>query len=281
MSSPQPQDPRPPSQPDPRLGKASHYDRDETVSDLQSFYAFLPHVPSTSVQRAPAGGWPGITCETLSSQGIIKTPEVIALLQHLPYISGPRPWIMTAAQALDYRIILEPERLTRRNKPGWLYDVAADDTDDDGTDRDGFPPWTVRLTAGTDREGHAYILDTSDGTVVRHCVTGIGGQYVATYAGDDVRAWRDRLCDPEIWTFRGLLAEWRTSYRELNVFGIPQPLDDDEGVLGWPDIMERHTSGDEGEVVAGIYREHGWPDAYNKEACIRALREWWRARETG
>ncbi|KAI0431906.1 hypothetical protein F5Y09DRAFT_174423 [Xylaria sp. FL1042] len=261
--------PSPPPQPDPRLGAPSHYNREEIVSELREFYAFLPHISSAEVHTAPAGGWPSITHETLSRQGITKTPEAVALLRSLPYISDGRPWVTHAAYSLDYRIVAEEDRLTPRNKPGWLYDAA------DGM----FPPWVVQLTTGRDREGHAYLLDTSDGTVVRYCATGIGGQYEPTYDADDARAWRDTLCDPEIWTLRSLLDEWRDMYRDMNVLGVPQPLGDEVETLGYPNLYSNFVRGEDFEALVRIYRRHGWPDEYDKEACIAALRDWWRDRE--
>jgi hypothetical protein len=201
----------PPSLSDPRLDKPAHYNRDEIVSDLQSFYTFLPHVDPSSVHLAPPGGWGVITPESFAKHGIYKTDEVISLLRQLPYIEGVQPWIMTSALSCDYRLVdLDP---TARSKPGWLFDVADKQ----------WPPWVVQLTAGTDREGHCYMLDTTDGTITRYCNGGF--EYPPTYAEGETRSWRDRFCDPETKTLKDMLEEWRGMYRNMTILGVPQPTD--------------------------------------------------------
>lgn len=200
---PQPSDPRP--------EKPAHYDRDEIVSDILSFYNFLPHVDPSSVHSAPPGGWDVITPESLAKHDIYKTDEAVALLRQLPYIDGVQPWIMTAALSCDYRLLtLEP---TARSKPGWLFDAADKQ----------WPPWVLQLTAGTDREGHCYMLDTTDGTISLFCNGGF--EYPPTYAEDDPRSWRDRFCYPETKTLKDILEEWRRMYREMTILGVPQPVD--------------------------------------------------------
>ncbi|RWA10759.1 hypothetical protein EKO27_g4340 [Xylaria grammica] len=256
---------------DPRLGKPCSYDRDQIVSDLCAFYHFLPHIETRIVHSAPPDGWPQITSATLALHGIHKTAEAVDLLRHLPYLDGPRPWIAISAFACDYRIV--GEQIDARTKPGWLYDAAEEQ----------WPPWVVQLTTGRDREGHCYVLDTTDGTIARHCASGIHSQYPPSYAPDDVRSWRDKLCDPELWTLCDLLDEWRGKYRRMEFLGVPQPLSDSSNAPSLPDIYYRlpqDSPGDwcweETEALREIYRQHGWPDEYNRDACILALREWWQ-----
>jgi hypothetical protein len=81
----------------------SHYDRDETIASLNSFYHFLPHVSTSTIHTAPPGGWPEITEASLAVHKIHKSPEAIDLLRHLPYISGLEPWIMVTTLVCDYR----------------------------------------------------------------------------------------------------------------------------------------------------------------------------------
>jgi hypothetical protein len=92
-----------PTLPDPRFSKGvelygiykpriedavPHYDRDEIVADLVCFYNFLPHVSTSTIQPAFLGGWPEITETSLAVHEVHKSPEVVDLLRHLPYISG-------------------------------------------------------------------------------------------------------------------------------------------------------------------------------------------------
>lgn len=70
--------------PDPRLGgKTAHYDRNEIIADLLSFYEFLPHISTSQIAKAPPGGWPKITASNLAVHGIYKTSEALELLRHL------------------------------------------------------------------------------------------------------------------------------------------------------------------------------------------------------
>lgn len=214
------------SSPDPRLSKdadlfvyeprtkdaTAHYDRDEIVADLESFYSFLPHVSTSMVHLAPPGGWPEITQERLAAHDIHKSPEAIDLLRHLPYISSKEPWIMITALACDYRDVnLSPEA---PEKPGWFSNAAGKE----------WPTWTVQLTAGTDREGHHYILDTTDGTISRYCATS-HGQYPPTYPQGDPRSWRDQYTDPETVTLKEWLKYWKGEYLKMTVLTVPPDYD--------------------------------------------------------
>jgi hypothetical protein len=74
--------------PDPRLeNKIAHYNRDEIIGDIFSFYNFLPHISASNIARAPLDGWPEITASILAVHGIQKTAEAIELMRRLPYIS--------------------------------------------------------------------------------------------------------------------------------------------------------------------------------------------------
>jgi hypothetical protein len=196
----------------------SHYDRDETIASLNSFYHFLPHVSTSTIHTAPPGGWPEITEASLAVHNSHKSPEAIDLLRHLPYISGLEPWIMVTTLACDYRrVSLSPDA---REKPGWLYNAAEKQ----------WPAWTVQLTDGTDREGHKYILDTTDGTISRNCC-GDHGPYPPTYKADDLRSWRDRHTDPETVTLKEWLDHWKKEYLKMTALTIPP----DYGGYGSPD----------------------------------------------
>jgi hypothetical protein len=204
---------------EPRSADAvAHYNRNEIVADLLSFYNFLPHVSTSTIDIAPRRGWPEITEASLALHSIYKSPEAIDLLRHLPYISGREPWMLVTALVCDYRCVtVSPDA---REKPGWLYNAALKQ----------WPAWTVQVTDGTDREGHAYILDTTDGTVSRYCCTS-HGQYPPTYSTDDARSWRDRYTDPETLTLREWLGHWRGEYVKMTVLTIPP----DYGTYGAPD----------------------------------------------
>ncbi|KAI4600108.1 hypothetical protein KJ359_001210 [Pestalotiopsis sp. 9143b] len=264
--------------PDPRLqGRTARYDRDEIVAQLEAFYQFLPHIPLSSVHRAPPGGWPSIKAEALEARGIHKTPEALDLLRHLPYISGDQPWIAPEAYPCDYRILGEH---SNHDTPGWVHDVRQDagnvrlpDGSLGGTEK--WPAWVVQLTTGTDREGSCYMLDTTDGTVTEYCV--VGYTYEPTYDGGDPRAWRDRMCGDKTTILADQIKAWRTEYREMRYLGVPDVGDGS----GYPSLYFLSRGDGPGsynwEETQSIYRKHGWPDGYDKEGCQKALKEWYLA----
>ncbi|ETS80488.1 hypothetical protein PFICI_08017 [Pestalotiopsis fici W106-1] len=268
--------------PDPRLrGKTGHYDRDEIASQLGAFYKFLPHIPLSSIHRAPPEGWPSITAEVLEKRGIHKTPEAVELLRHLPYIEGDHPWIAPEAFPCDYRIL--GGQVSSRDTPGWVQDVQQDSgnvTSPDGSPAgvEKWPPWVVQLTTGTDREGSCYMLDTTDGTVTKYCA--VGYLYEPTYNEGDPRAWRDRLCGEDTVTLVDQVNTWRREYHQLRYLGIPDAGDGN----GYPSLhFHREEDGPdsydwkETEELRSIYRKHGWPDNYDKETCREALKAWYLA----
>lgn len=107
-----------------------------------------------------------------------------------------------------------------------------------------WPPWTIQLTAGTDREGHNYILDITDSTVSRYCVMAPCGS--PKFDEIDPRSWRDRYCEPEVWTLQDLLEDWKGSYKSMKLLGVPQPeeypLVESPDIYSWQDEIK--VSGD-------------------------------------
>ncbi|TGJ81566.1 hypothetical protein E0Z10_g7209 [Xylaria hypoxylon] len=268
--------------PDPRLeGATSKYDRNDVVAQIESFYAFLPHIPTAAVHKAPAGGWQSITSETRGLEN--KTPEVVELLRRLPYIDGSvnkHPWIAHEAYPCDYRVLAR-EDISPRDTPGWVIDVRQDAgfVTDRGVERkvraeeETWPPWVVQLTTGTDREGQCLMLDTTDGTVTMYCV--MRYLYEPTYSSDDPRAWRDRMCDYETRTLTDQLEEWRREYRNLFFVGLPNVNEGNYVSLLYDGEQQTEVAF---KKVRSIYRENGWPDNYEKKACHEALERWWPTR---
>lgn len=126
---------------DPRLAHPATYSRDAVVAALASFYEGLPHVDPADICRAPAGGWPEISEASVAARGLVKTAEVVELLQRLPYLSGDNSWVAPDAAAVDYRAVVGA---SRGNRP-WLWDLSGPGRK---ADPPRFPPWVVQLTSG-------------------------------------------------------------------------------------------------------------------------------------
>ncbi|EER42739.1 conserved hypothetical protein [Histoplasma capsulatum var. duboisii H88] len=90
-----------------RNPEPSGYSRDETVSVITEYYDFLVDrglLPASAILRPPAGGWPELPEDSLSSLG--RTPAVNDLIRHLPFvkyrnIGGFEIYWLTIA--VDYR----------------------------------------------------------------------------------------------------------------------------------------------------------------------------------
>ncbi|KAH7323540.1 hypothetical protein BKA65DRAFT_567305 [Rhexocercosporidium sp. MPI-PUGE-AT-0058] len=247
---------------DPRLNRAANYNRAEVVSEILSFYNFLPHIHPSSIYQAPPGGWEMITAENLAKHGVHKSDEAIALLRELPYLEGPEAWIQSLAFVCDWREVAKD--------PPWEPNWLGSDAKEEWT-----PAWVIQLTAGLDREAIRYYLDTTDGTV--SCYQNWGFEYERSYSEDDPRSWRDRPCNPETWILKDLLDEWRDSYCEMKILGLPAPLG------GYGSGSGRECEYDFGpgshnhglfKAVQAIYHEFGWPDSYRKVTCILGVQFW-------
>lgn len=142
----------------------SHFDREDFVSELTSYYDFLVRmvVPEAKVKRPPEGGWPSLTPDKLAL--FPKNDDIKYILQHIPYIEkGP----------LDYQIAIYPYCIsvdyTGRGFARYLRNVAQDEEaifDSIEMDPDmEFPPDVIWIGEWDCRDGDFMILNTSRGTI--------------------------------------------------------------------------------------------------------------------
>ena len=130
------------------------------ITRLRDFYTFLsklPWIEPQDVLDAPEpGGWPNISKDNFAYLG--KNDEVVALLQHLPYVrmDGKNGEYALAYSTFpcDYR----------RDYFQNLAGLAAAPWEIPETEGRGFkfPPWVVPLTDGKNH-GDYLMLDTTDG----------------------------------------------------------------------------------------------------------------------
>lgn len=122
------------------------------VDAVQKYYNFLVQeleaIPADCVEYPPEEGWPNISQESLA--GLQKTPQVVDVLRHLPYIKyreGFNVKIAFATEALDYR----SAKIAIGERYKW---IPHGDTD--------FPPHIVVLTAddAAGSYGSQVLLDT-------------------------------------------------------------------------------------------------------------------------
>lgn len=147
------------------------YDRDDVVREITVFYTFLTkmYLPSELLRVPPPEGWSYITPERYT--WLKKTPTVIDLMQHLPYISreendGHQIYPMTAA--VDY----EGDQVRRTMRFAGEFGKKSPDLDTIEPDPTSFdndtsiPEYMLVLASETcGADGFWWLLDTQRGTL--------------------------------------------------------------------------------------------------------------------
>lgn len=270
------------------------YSQEDCIASIRSYYHFLTqlYLPSSTVVSPPPSGWPSITSSTLAP--LNKTPTVLSLLQHLPYIEQPRDGDLTTVGAprcffADWATICSDGSLAT---PEGVEDVKvmSENLQILGIDYEEqlklIPPHVIGLTYGA-RDNSTILLDTESGVIYW---VGCPGRIESArdrpawyYEGDAFEyegeegglEWRSSPAWPVAEFFEMLKREF------VEMRFIPT------GVTEVGDVVELELSkGQYGEevvgVLRGIYRRYGWPDLerYRKGECLeevgRVLEERWR-----
>ncbi|EXF76164.1 hypothetical protein CFIO01_03557 [Colletotrichum fioriniae PJ7] len=250
--------------PDPRLpGQQPRYSRDNIIASLATFYQSLPHIDPSLVSRAPSGGWPEITPESLAASGMKHLNErVVDLIKHLPYIDGNPLWITSETFPINYLTAVSLIPAVGVFKPKWLHALSHD-----LQSFEGFPAWVIPLTMSVNRDGDIWILDTMDGTVTKYIITGaVYPEPAGRYEKGDPRMWRETMCDDITLTLEAWLEGIINKYMTFQYFGLPRH--DDPGVLS-----QGHWT-EETKALQEIMVQNGWPEDYKGEECRKKLAEW-------
>lgn len=255
------------------------YDRDETITAVRDYYAFLVsmYLDPSCIVSPPEGGWPSITADSLSGLG--KTEEVINLLKHLPYIAvhsdeslvvqgGPR------AVFADWRRDAE---LAASSGDAEEFKSASE-----GVQRTKHvPPSVIGLTSGGNNNT-VLLLDTVHGVVYWPDCPGEEHKYgtgepfepAQERVSDDPYDW----CETEeeamwrdeggAWPVKEFFEMWKDQFRELRFVPVGRGSQVKDAYTTYHPSLDGLI-----EMLRGIYREHGWPDlaTYRKEECMQAI----------
>ncbi|KAL9580260.1 MAG: hypothetical protein Q9212_004601 [Teloschistes hypoglaucus] len=236
----------------------SPYSLPQTLAAFHSFYNFLTTLPSditpASILTPPssAHGWPSLTSHFLAP--LRKTPSVITLLQHLPYIdenpgTAGSTQIAYETTAIDFRGPAARWSFEKDKIPGTMEPVGA------GV----IPEWVVCLSGGG-RDASWLLLDTREGTIT---------DYIQQEAPERDEPGED---SPDFWRayhtgpIVQFLEEWKEKYRSLEWVVLPDEYFDAVRIR-W----DKKT-----DEIRDIYRAHGWPDNFRRHDCREALLEWKR-----
>ena len=150
---------------------APSYDRDDVVREITAFYTFLTkmYLPSELLRIPPPEGWSYITPERYA--WLKKTPTVIDLMRHLPYISrrassGHEIYPMTAAVDYEGEQVRSKMRFAEGNGKQSVDLFAVEPDPTSFPDNTSIPEYMLVLASETSgADGYWWLLDTQRGTV--------------------------------------------------------------------------------------------------------------------
>ncbi|KAK1459890.1 hypothetical protein CMEL01_02889 [Colletotrichum melonis] len=249
------------------------YSRDEFIALIRNYYSFLMtmYLPEDAVIYPPVEGWPTISSENFRDMN--KTPEVISLLRHLPYIRVPSTNPLEQAQGAPWCYFADWQdvgALLERNLDGKSLKLISEGPDI----CDNVPAHVIGLTDGG-RENPIFLLDTELGVVYwPDCPGEISNNPSYNnvqifddpyeWAPDDEADWRDNASR---WTMKGFFEVLKDQFLNLNFIAT--------STTDVIDVYSTPNSKSDGSIerLQNIYRQHGWPDAENfrKQECLEAL----------
>ncbi|KAF3036808.1 hypothetical protein E8E12_005642 [Didymella heteroderae] len=283
--------------------------RDELVTIIGDYYKFLVkfYIPESSLKFPPSGGWPSITPET--TKGFPRSPMVIDLLKHLPYIDEKQAGQMIThinykCDVADYSTMTseqwaEDDQWHAESLKDWIEEIQAGREDLQDEDKDEGYLWfrdedrdksadeeenwfngdeeedmkienMVVLATGYESGGLTLILDVFKGTIHEDQIRCGGLQ-----GEKSVEHYFDNL---------------KCKLEKLEIIPIPGDADHEgdfwEGAKAIP--MEVVFDGsvtfedddDDVRECQKIYKSFGWPgDAYRKEEAVAAIQAYVRRAE--
>ena len=141
------------------------YSHSATIEAITSFYEFLVglHLPASVLKRPPPTGWPHLTSTSLSF--LDKTPTVIELMRHIPYIEAP-PY----SDPDQYQIYEKTICNDFMGEGFWTggpdQDWVRKENTEPGEGYSTIPAHVLVLARSETRDGYWIFIDTNRGTAV-------------------------------------------------------------------------------------------------------------------
>jgi hypothetical protein len=281
--------------------------RDQLIAIISDFYVFLTklHIPSSALKFPPPDGWPNITPETMKESN--KSPMVIDLIKHLPYIEEDdydNPtfvrFIHYKSQVVNYSTcapddlkaenIAEPEMFLQI----WVDEMEqrkAENGDDDedeeevnedddnegeedgGSDANSQHSNDSGITDMNFQEEDWWHGDDPDEIVLRNMITlavgheSGGRTLVLDVFKGNIHEDIVRYTSVSGVTIESFFDGLRNDYEKLMIVPTPEEFYE----------TEEGDADDELQEYIDIYKEHGWPgEGFKKEEAlikIKACRE--------
>jgi hypothetical protein len=286
--------------------------RDQLVAIITDFYVFLTklHIPSSAIKFPPPDGWPNITPETTKDSN--KSPIVIDLIKHLPYIEEDDYYNPTFVRFIHYKSevvnysTFTPEQLEAENiaEPemslqDWVEEMEREkaedgeeeddeeddeDAEDDEEENDDFDAISQHsndsgVTDMSLQEENWWHGDDPDEIVLHNMITlavgheSGGRTLVLDVFKGNIHEDIVRCTSVSGVTIESFFDGLRDDFEKLKVVPTPEELEE----------TEEGEAGNELQEYIDIWRECGWPeDRFRKEEAlvkIKACRERQSARE--
>ncbi|OAQ69777.1 hypothetical protein VFPPC_02361 [Pochonia chlamydosporia 170] len=250
------------------------YSHDATVSAVRDYYTFLTkmYLDDHLIKEPPEGGWISITAESM--RGLGKTDQVISLLRHLPYIDSPGyddgPDALPHCTFADWH--------GRAEEDSFLLGTDAAEharmSSEGASIYEDVPPHVVGLTWDSE-ERYRFLLDTKLGVIYWvDCDYDVRHRSGREPVRDDAY---DYAPENEADAFRGDAGTWaivdffevlKEQYQTLSFLPRSSTRVCNVKAGEHPDDAGRN------DLIAGIYRQHGWPNMqlFRKDDCLEAIR---------
>lgn len=255
------------------------------LDPLYDFYEFLQELKfdDDTIVYPPPGGWPEITQEVIAAYR--KSDFAIQVLKHLPQLkSGDWSSVGYKSSAIDYRSMARAPQQSRDSDLRFLsrmeeeYAPTAAENDDNDSDDEFFAERDrlqdiIHIFNGHESFGEAILLDTMDGIMYEDLIR----------AGPGCSMSLEDFCCMQENSFTALEEVFGPNDEPVKSY------DKDKGEDGpdWDTIGQELEAAGEPKSNDGrylwighLYTKHGWPgEDYDKEACKKAVAEFWSRTE--
>jgi hypothetical protein len=285
---------------------------DELATIIGDYYKFLVkfYIPELSLKFPPPGGWPSITPET--TEGFPRSPMVIDLLKHLPYIDEEHAGTMIThinykCDVADYSTMTpeqwaEDDQWQADNLKEWI-DEIRESKREESQDEDGWEEGYLWYRdedrdKSADKEENWFDGDEEEDMKMENMIVLASG-YESGGLNLILDVFKGEIHEDQI-RASGLtghapvedyFGDLKSKLERLEIVPIPgygrREGDFWEGATAIPvDVFGESVTFDENEDVREcqkIYKSFAWPgEAYRKEEAVAAIQTYMkraRARE--
>ncbi|KAK2831947.1 hypothetical protein FQN49_007007 [Arthroderma sp. PD_2] len=234
----------------------------ELAAIFLDFYTFLTtlHYNAANLKIAPPEGWPNITPEFC---GGLKSDFAVDVLRHLPYLMNDDfgAQFHYKSELIDYTTY-SPEEFHEADD--WVQELGCFYSEHEENE-DGIVDSIHIIWIATGREsfGRQFFLDVKHGTITEYMLRADMLDPV------DVRTFFDRLKE-DYQTLRLIPCLGRITIESDRVEERSSDISKEEVLAQTEDQSDSDI-----QYIRQIYRQHGWPDAFQAAEAMNAVDEFY------